>query len=141
MLSAEYETEQAQLEEIIAKITQDLEEYKEDTDNISNFLALAEKYTDFSVLTAPMINEFIEKIVVHGPDRSSGERVQQVDIYFKFIGNFNIPMPEPTPEELAKMEKERIRREKHRESAKLYREKKKAEKLAKEQKQADEKSA
>ena len=42
-----------------------------------------------------MINEFVEKIVVHAPDRSTGERIQEIEIYLKFIGKFDVPMPEP----------------------------------------------
>ena len=38
----------------------------------------------------PMLNEFVDKILVHAPDKSSGERVQEVKIYFKFIGKFDI---------------------------------------------------
>ena len=44
-----------------------LDQFNEDTDRANKFLALAKKYTDFSELTAPMINEFVEKIVVHAP--------------------------------------------------------------------------
>ena len=101
MLSAEYEREQALLEERIAKVQIDLDEYNADTNNVEQFLLLAKKYTDFSELTTPMINEFIEKILVHEADRSSGIRVQEIEIYFKFIGRFDVPQPEPTPEEIA----------------------------------------
>ena len=72
-----------------------------------------------------MIFEFVDKIVVHAPDRSSGERVQEVDIYLKFIGKFDVPLPEPAPEELADQEERQKRREKQREYTKRYREKKK----------------
>ena len=71
----------------------------EDTANVERFLALAKKYTDFSELTTPMINEFIEKIIVHAPEKVDGDRTQQVDIYLKFIGQFDLPVPELTPEE------------------------------------------
>lgn len=83
------------------------------------------KYTDFSELTTPMIYEFIDKTLVHAPDRSSGERTQEVDIYLKFIGKFDVPLPEPTPEELAEMEKVHQRRVYYREKARRAREKKK----------------
>ena len=83
------------------------------------------KYTDFSVLTTPMIYEFVDKIMVHAPDRSSGERTQEVDIYLKFIGKFDVPLPEPTPEELEELEQLRKKREKQREYARRHREKKK----------------
>ncbi len=46
---------------------------EEDTDRVEQFLALAKKYTDFSELTTPMINEFIDKIIVHAPERIDGK--------------------------------------------------------------------
>ena len=52
------------------------------------------KYTDFSVLTTPMIDEFVDKIMVYAPDRSSGERTQEVDVYLKFVGKFDVPLPD-----------------------------------------------
>ena len=60
-------------------------------------LALTKKYTDFSVLTTPMIYEFVDKILVHAPDRSTGDRTQEVDIYLKFIGKFDVLVPFPLP--------------------------------------------
>ena len=95
---------------------------------MDQFLALARKYTDFSILTTPMIYEFVDKILVHAPDRSSGERTQEVDIYLKFIGKFDVPMPEPTPEELAEMEKRRKQRAYYREKTRRYAARKKQEK-------------
>ncbi|WP_325199982.1 DUF4368 domain-containing protein [Oscillibacter sp.] len=77
---------------------------------LDQFLALAKKYTNFSVLTTPMIYEFVDKILVHALDRSTGDRTQEVDIYLKFIGKFDVPLPEPTAEELAEMEKQRKQR-------------------------------
>ena len=125
MLSAEYESEQAGLEESIAKVQTDLEVYNADTVNVEQFLLLSKKYTDFSELTTPMINEFIEKLVVHEADKSSGERVQEVEIYFKFIGKFELPQQEPTPEEIVANQKRITKLIKDRERVRLYRERKK----------------
>ena len=91
-------------------------------------MALTKKYTDFSVLTTPMIYEFVDKILVHAPDRSTGERTQEVDIYLKFIGKFDVPLPEPTLEELAEIEKVRQRRARGRENTRRYTERKRQEK-------------
>ena len=91
MMAANYETEQAELEQRIADGQQELDTYMQDEDRIDKFLELTKRYTDFTELTTPMIKEFVEKIVVHAPDRSTGQRTQQVDIYFKFIGQFSIP--------------------------------------------------
>ena len=117
MLSADYEREQAELEASIAEGEKKLAVFENDTDRAEQFLALARKYTDFTELTTPMIYEFVDKIVVHAPDRSTGERVQEVDIYLKFIGKFDIPRPEPTAEELEKLEKDRQRRAYNREKS------------------------
>lgn len=148
MLSADYEAEQESLEAEIQELRLQIDLYNENTDKSAQFLEVAKKYTDFSVLTAPMLNEFIDKIIVHAPVWNEGERTQEVEFYFNFIGKFDIPAPELTPEEIAEIElrdkKRRMNREYHRRS----REKKKARLLAEqqakeqaEQKQADEESA
>ena len=75
LLSAGYEKEQDELEQALAADQANLDQFNEDTDRADKFLALAKKYTDFSELTPAMLNEFVEKIMVHAPDRSAGERV------------------------------------------------------------------
>jgi hypothetical protein len=62
-----------------------------------------------------MINEFIEKIIVHAPEKVDGDRVQQVDIYLSFIGQFELPAPDLTPEEEKRQEQLRRHRIKSRE--------------------------
>ena len=124
MLSAQYEREQETLEEAIAKDQAQLDAFNADTVRVDQFLALAKKYTDFTELTTPMIFEFVDKIVVHKADRSTGDRTQEVEIYLKFIGKFDVPTPEPTPEELAAEEKARRKRAKGREYTKRCRAKK-----------------
>ena len=124
-MSAGYEREQEELDAAIEREQAELDAFNADTDKAGQFLELVRRYTDFSVLTTPMILEFVDKIVVHAPDRSSGERTQEVDIYLKFIGKFDVPLLEPTPEELMEQEALRKKREKQREYTKRYREKKK----------------
>ena len=92
-LLAGYEQEQTALRQSVIEAESALASFEQDTANAERFLALAKKYTDFSELTTPMINEFIEKIIVHAPDRSGGDRVQEVDIYLKYIGRFETPVP------------------------------------------------
>ncbi len=104
LLLADYEKEQAELENMIAAEQSALEVFRTDTDRADQFLALAKKYTDFTELTTPMIFEFVDKILVHAPEKIDGERTMEIDIYLKFIGKFDIPLPEPSPEELAEME-------------------------------------
>ena len=98
-LLAGYEQEQTALRQSVTEAVSALDSFEQDTANVERFLALAKKYTDFSELTTPMINEFIEKIIVHAPEKVDGDRTQEVDIYLKFIGRFDLPAPELTPEE------------------------------------------
>ena len=81
----------------------------------------AEDQITFDELTAPMLNEFIEKVVVHEADKSTGDRRQKVDIYFNFIGCFVPPKPEVilTAEEEAKAQKALAARNREREQNKL----------------------
>ena len=114
-LLAEYETEQKALIASATEAEQRLSCFEEDTDRAAQFLSLAKKYTDFSELTTPMINEFIDKIIVHSPEKIDGDRVQEVEIYLKFIGRFDLPDPELTPEEAKRQEQLRRHRIKSRE--------------------------
>ena len=150
MLSADYEAEQESLETEIQELQLQIDVYNENTDKSEQFLEVAKRYTDFSVLTAPMLNEFIEKIVVHAPIWNEGERTQEVEFYFNFIGKFDIPAPELTPEEIAEIElrdkKRRMNRIYHQRSRERKKQRLLAEQQAKEQEEQkkaekDEKSA
>ena len=107
-LSGEYLAEQKTLEGEIAEAERQINEFTANKSNAEAFLALAEKYTDFTELTTPMLNEFVDKILVHAPQRVGRDRVQDVEIYLNFIGKFDAPVEdrEPTAEEL---EQQRIK--------------------------------
>jgi hypothetical protein len=85
-LSADYEAEQKQLTERAVVLEAELAEQGEKAANVGKFLAVVRKYTDIQELTPTLLREFVDKIIIHEPDRSSGKREQQVDIYFNFIG-------------------------------------------------------
>ena len=114
-LLPEYEEEQKALISAVSEAEERLSAFEEDTARVEQFLALAKKYTDFSELTTTMINEFIDKILVHEPEKVDGDRVQEVEIYLKFIGRFDLPEPELTPEEAKRQEQLRKHRIKSRE--------------------------
>ena len=111
---ATYESEQAELQKALAADQASLTVFDQDTDRAEQFLFLAKRYTDFSVLTNEMILEFVDRILVHGPTRVGGVKMQKVEIFLKHIGRVDLPEEEPpvpeTPEELAR-EKQRKRRE------------------------------
>ena len=110
MLSAGYEKEQAELEQSIKACREQLTQYDEDTDRTEKFLALVHKYTDITELTPVIINEFVDKILVHKAEKIDGERVMEIEIYLNFIGKVELPAQELTEEELAEIkEKQRLR--------------------------------
>ena len=122
MLS-EIENEQDTIEISMENAKAEIEKYESDTVRADKFIELVKRYTDFSELTTPMLNEFVEKILVHEADYSSGERVQEVEIYLNFIGKFELPVKEPTAEEIAEHEKLKARRAKKAEYNRRYMEK------------------
>ena len=132
---AAYEQEQAELKAVLETDTGELQAYEADSDHIASFLKLARKYRDTDELTTPMIYAYIEKIIVHAPEKINGERHMQLDIYLKFIGNFQVPQAAPTAEEIAAEEKRRQQRAKNREKVARCMEKKKL-KAAQEQEDA-----
>ena len=103
-LLAEYEAEPKALTASVSEMETQMSAFAEDTDRAKQFLELAKKYTDFSELTTPMINEFVEKIIVHAPEKIDGDRVQEVEIYLRFIGQFELPTPDLTEEEIKRQE-------------------------------------
>ncbi len=85
-MSAGYEAEQAGLTESIQALSAALAEKKDKTENISRFLSMVKRNLSFEELTRDVLNTFIQKIVVYEVDKSSGHRVQKIDIYYNFIG-------------------------------------------------------
>jgi len=132
-MSGDYEQEQADLKTQSIAITAELEAFEQDSLNVDRFMELVRRYTKFDELTTPMLHEFVDKVIVHEADRSTGERVQQVDIHLNFVGHFIIPGTEPiplTPEEQA-AEEERLAKKRHKNKVlREWRAKKRAEKAA-----------
>ena len=59
-------------------------------------------------ITELMLNDFIEKVVIHEAEGGrTKDRTQQVDIYFNFIGNFVLPLSEDEVEALQSEEARR----------------------------------
>ncbi|MCC8097340.1 MAG: DUF4368 domain-containing protein [Eubacterium sp.] len=88
-LLADYDSEQNGIEEQLPKLESELAKAEAENSKTDNFIKLVKKYTDFTEITTPMLNEFIDKIVVHEADKSEGrfKRKQKVDVYFNFVGN------------------------------------------------------
>ena len=88
-LSAEYESEQRELEEKVKSEQQEVDIYEQNRMDFDSFSAIIRKYVGIKELTSTIVNEFIKKIIVHAPERVNGKRVQKVDIVFNFVGEIN----------------------------------------------------
>jgi DNA invertase Pin-like site-specific DNA recombinase len=85
-LSQGYECEQKELEVVVETLETELAKQQEMRLNTDSFLAQVKKYTRITELSTTMINELVERLEVHAPDKSSGKRTLKVDVYFNFIG-------------------------------------------------------
>ena len=64
-------------------------------DRAKKFIRLIERYDNFDELIPTIINEFVEKILVYERDRKGSQTAnQKVEIYFNFIGNYELPKEE-----------------------------------------------
>ena len=93
-MSADYEQEQKTLEITSGELRKEVDACSAQTVNIKSFLKIVKKYTEPTELTADLLHELVEKIIVHAPDKSSGHRTQEIDIYYNFVGK--IPLSEET---------------------------------------------
>jgi DNA invertase Pin-like site-specific DNA recombinase len=115
ILDKQYGKEQEVLEAEISTLESSLEAYEKNYKSVEKFIALIERYENFDQLTISMLNEFVDKILVHERDRKgSRETTQEVEIYFNFIGKYIPPKfteVELTPEKLEEIRKREKRRD------------------------------
>ena len=123
MLYSDYEKEQQEIEIFIREIQEKLMQFEEDTDRTEEFLSLVHKYTDIQELTPAIVNEFVDKIMVHKIEKTDGDRMQEIEIFLNYIGKVELPAQELLEEEMAEEEKKRKRRQYRREYQKAYRKK------------------
>ena len=114
-LDAQYEKEQSELTAEISVLEKAIKSYEKHEKDADRFIALIDKYENFDKLTIAMLNEFIEKILVHERDRKGSiQTTQEVEIYFNFVGRFVPPAfgeVELTPEELEEIRKREERKD------------------------------
>ena len=89
-LSTEYEEEQRQVKQTIVELQNLIDSGEQSEFDLKEFLRNVRKYTDPEELTAEMLNDLVDKIVIHTPDKSSGKRRQKIEIYYKAAGIINI---------------------------------------------------
>ena len=115
-LDAQYAKEQDALEIEIAELEKAVTGYEQSQKSAEKFIALIDKYENFDTLTNTMLNEFVEKILVHERARKgSQDTTQEIEIYFNFLGRYIPPSLQPVPltpekqEELRKKEERKDR--------------------------------
>lgn len=84
VMSAGYEDEQSKLKATVSELTAHIETVEQKSADATAFIKVVQKYEHITELTPEIMHELIEKIVVHVPDKSSGHRTQQIDIYYRF---------------------------------------------------------
>ena len=84
MMSAGYEDEQAKLKATVAELTTLIDGAEQKSSDVTAFLKVVHRYEHIETLTPEIMHELVDKIIVHEPDKSSGKRIQQIDIYFRF---------------------------------------------------------
>lgn len=90
-MSAAYEQEQKGLEASTAALRETAEACEQLKTNVKDFLKLVKSYMEPEQLTPEILHMFVEKIVVHEPEKVNRRRVQQIDIHYNFVGQFEIP--------------------------------------------------
>ena len=114
-LDAQYAKEQDALEVEIAELEKAVTGYEQSQKSAEKFIALIDKYENFDTLTNTMLNEFVEKILVHERVRKgSQDTTQEIEIYFNFLGRYIPPSLQPvplTPEEQEELQKKEERKD------------------------------
>ena len=112
-LDAQYAKEQDTLNAEIVELEKAVTGYEQSRKSAEKFIALIDKYENFDTLTNTMLNEFVEKILVHERARKgSQDTTQEVEIYFNFVGRYIPPALQPVP--LTPEEQEELRKKEER---------------------------
>jgi site-specific DNA recombinase len=113
VLDAQYAKEQNALSEEIKELQAAINGFKKSRKSADKFIALIDKYENYDTLTTTMLNEFVEKILVHERDRKGSiDTTQEVEIFFNFVGKYVPPhFGELTPEEQEVIRKREVLRD------------------------------
>ena len=73
IVNNQYETEQITLSKEIKALELAISRYEKETDRAKKLIFLISRYENFEELTTTMVNEFVEKIIVHERDRKGSQ--------------------------------------------------------------------
>ena len=95
-MSKGYEDEQAEIKKLLPQLREQLDEINSQADSTDKFIKIIRKYTTVEKLDAALLNELIDRIVVHHKEKSNdGKTYQQIEIFYKFIGKLTHPSDKP----------------------------------------------
>lgn len=91
MITKRYDDEQIALKKKISVLQAEIDAVKRHKSSAANFLQTVRKYTEIKELTPTIVNELIEKIVVHQAQGTGRNKTQQLEIYYNFVGVLDMP--------------------------------------------------
>jgi DNA invertase Pin-like site-specific DNA recombinase len=83
-LSIDYEKESLAVKAAISRLSERLEFEKARVNNAEMFYTAIRKYLDIKELSADVIIDLIDKIIVHEPEGERGKRRQKIEIIYRF---------------------------------------------------------
>ena len=88
MLSCGYTDEQKSIDAKQPELEKQIQNLQQAASDVDKFISLAKKYTRITDLTSEILHTFVSKIVIHERrERFKQNPEQQIDIYFRYIGN------------------------------------------------------
>ena len=91
-LSFNYDKEQQELKTKIEQLSKDIDNTEKKDTDITQFISNVKKYTEIAELSPEILNELIEKIVIHQQEKNNGKKVQEIDIYYRGVGIISFPV-------------------------------------------------
>ena len=91
-LSFNYDKEQQELKIKIEQLSKDIENTEKKDTDITQFISNVKKYTEITELTPEILNELIEKMLIHQAEKIDGKKVQEIDIYYRGVGIISFPV-------------------------------------------------
>ena len=91
-LSFNYDKEQKELKTKIEQLSKEINNTEKKTTDLTQFISNVKKYTEITELTPEILNELIEKILVHQTQKVNGKKVQEIDIYYRGVGIISFPV-------------------------------------------------
>ena len=90
--SFNYDKEQQELKIKIEQLSKEIENTEKKDTDITQFISNVKKYTEITDLTPEILNELIEKILIHQAEKLDGKKVQEIDMYYRGVGIISFPV-------------------------------------------------